>query len=68
MTYDPHLIYSGNEFRQLPPEKLLELLKEAMLASSQVTGSRLVRKVIKDVSNMRRLLHGYDSVYNGVYR
>ena len=68
MVYDPHSTYSGNEFKRLPPAELMELLKEAKIASHQVQGSRLIKKVTKDISNMRRLLNGFDSVYNGGHR
>lgn len=67
MIYDPASIYSGNEFRQLPPAELMELLREATIASHSVHGLRLIKKVTKDISNMRRLLNGFDSTYNGVH-
>lgn len=68
MVYDPLSTYTVERFKQLPPEELQALFKEAKAASSHVSGIRLIKKVVKDIAIMRRLLHGYDSLYNGAHQ
>jgi len=68
MIYDPYTMYTGNEFKQLPPSELLELFKEAKAAAHQVQGSRLIKKVTRDITNIRLLLNGFDSAYNGEHK
>ena len=65
MIYDPWSIYTVAYLKTLPPLELRELFKEAKLASHSIATSKLIRKVIKDISRMRLLLNGFDSTYNG---
>lgn len=62
--YDPEIKYTPTYLREFTPGKLYALFEEAKVVSHQVCGFELIKKVTKDVSNMRLLLNGFDSIYN----
>jgi len=64
--YDPHMSYSISYFRSLSSEELFKLFEAAKRASSTAADSKLIRKILKDISNMRGLLKGHDSIHNGI--
>lgn len=65
MLYDPWTVYSAVYLKTLPPAELQELFRQAKVASHSISDSKLIRKVVKDISRMRLLLNGFDSTYNG---
>lgn len=68
MVYKPLGKYAVAGLRQLTPEELEILLRDAKKVSLEVRGSKMIRKIIKDKANMRRLLNGFDSIYNEAHR
>lgn len=68
MTYDSKIIYSSADFRELTPEELQILFEEVRKASLDVRGFKQIKKVVKDISDIRRLLNGFDSTYNKEHR
>lgn len=64
MAYSPLTKYSNDNLKSFPPEELQMLFEEAKRVSLEVRGVKMVRKILKDISNMRRLLNGFDNVYN----
>ena len=63
--YDSAVRYTKADFRKLTPEELIVLLKEAKRAALDVRGSKRIKKVTTDISDIRLLLNGFDSTYNG---
>jgi len=66
--YDPLICYTVTYFKHLAPRELQVLFEEAKKASLEIRGSKLIRKVNKDISGMRLLLTGFDSEYNGKHK
>jgi len=64
MAYDPIIKYTPAFFRGLAPRELQILFDEARAVSNAVSGSKLIKKVTKDISSMRLMLNGFDSIYN----
>ena len=65
MAYDSSKKYAVDDFRELSPTELHTLFEEAHIVVLEVRGRKLIKKVTKDISSMRRLLNGFDSIYNG---
>ena len=66
--YDSAVRYTKDDFRKLTPAELIVMLKEAKRASLDVRGLKLIKKVTKDISDIRLLLNGFDSIHNEVHR
>ena len=66
--YDPDVKYTSTFLRELTPKELRILFEGAKKASLEVQGFKLIKKVTGDISSMRLLLNGFDSVYNEVHR
>lgn len=64
MMYDFTTSYTLASFRALPPKELKVLFEEACQVVLDVQGRKLIKKISKDISDMRRLLNGFDSTYN----
>jgi hypothetical protein len=62
--YDPSVMYSSNDFRLLNSNELLTMFREAKIVVAEVQGIKLIKKVQKDIANMRVLLNGFDAVHN----
>jgi len=65
MVYNLLGNYTLTDLRQLTLEELEILLRDAKKVSLEVRGFKTIRKIMKDKANMRRLLNGFDSIYNG---
>ena len=68
MIYNPLGNYTLTDLRWLTPEELRILFEDAKKVALEVEGCKLIGKVSKDISTMRRLLNGFDSVYNEAHR
>ena len=68
MVYNPLGKYTVTDLRWLTPEELQILFEDARKAILEVRGSRCIKKVGGDISRMRRMLNGFDSIYNGAHR
>ena len=68
MVYNPLGNYTFTDLRCLTPEELQILFRDAKKVALEVRGCKMIQKVSRDVSTMRRLLNGYDSVYNEAHR
>lgn len=68
MLYDDSKKYTADDFLILSPKELQILFESAHQVVLEVQGCKLIRKVSKDISTMRRLLNGYDSIYNGEHK
>ena len=58
------MIYTNENFRMLNSHELSLLFLEAKTVSTMVYGIKLIKKVQKDILNMRVLLNGFDAVHN----
>lgn len=66
-AYNPLGTYTITDLRRLTPEELEVLFKDAKKVLHEVHGRKMIQKVSKDISTMRRLLNGFDSIYNGAH-
>ena len=64
MLYDPLVRYSKNDFRILSHDNLLAMFKEAKAAALLVEGIKLIKKVLRDIEDMRVILSGYCAIHN----
>jgi len=64
MIYDPDKSYTQDDFREFSPVDLRVLFGEAKKTALMVGDTKLVKKIGKDISNMRLLFNGFDGIYN----
>lgn len=64
MDYDPLMMYTTTYFKSLSPRELQILFEEAKKFVNQISDSKLIRKVNKDITAIRLLLTGFNSEYN----
>ena len=62
--YDPHKSYVPSDFEKLSPVDLSAMFKSAKNIVHISSGSKRIRKIMKDISTMRGLLKGMNGLYN----
>lgn len=63
-VYNPLGTYTFTDLKWLTPSELQLLFRDAKKVALEVRGRKMIQKVSKDISTMRRLLGGFDSTYN----
>lgn len=68
MVYNSLGNYTFTDLKCLTPVELQLLFRDAKKVVLEVRGRKMIQKVSRDISTMRRLLNGFDSVYNREHR